>query len=870
MMKDRPWTPEGLDAVGGPEGVDESFLEETFSVPGAPPAHRLYEHAARCVLGALLPEHGSDIRGRMQPVERLREASGYGGRPDDFRALLQILDGELRLITPTEPDGLASADGPGAAYYQLTHDFLIPSLRAWLTAKRRETPRGRAELRLEERTALWTDRREPKQLPSWWEWVGIQSLTPSAEWTDPQRRMMRAASRHHLIRSGLLATAVAAVAVAALGMRHLVLEQWHRSDARSQVQGLWDVGWRTLPAHLDRMGTRPDLWRGEVKRVAEKSDSPPDHRARAYLALARHDDVGLDYLTDRLLVANNEAHPIIRGELRRKRSGVAPALWRHATDPGTPPRVRLAAALVLADYEPDDARWDSISGPVVRPLLETDPLQVNPWVDVLRPVRKSLRPRLIEGAIDPSLGDGPRSLAASLLASFASSDAGYLDAEALTGLVLEATPAQLAILRPLLQRHRDELVDPLTEVVNRRVPLEPDAKNEHEVRRQANAAETLRVLGRDEAFWPLLRHSEDPRLRTRLIDRIAPGSPGVEALLDRVDREKKGSVRQAILIGLKPMGPALSESDRLRAADRLVALYEDDPDGGVHGAAEWVLKCWDLGDRVAASKERLAGKPRGKRGWYITRQLHTMIVIPRPGKFLYGFAKHERGPGDDSPDWEQNERTIDYTFAISAHEVTREQFERYNADVAALGNSPEPDCPVNFVPWRLAGRYCRWLSDQEDEGIPESERNYPHLDEDWADIKAKLPDGYLRRRGYRLPTVEEWEYVARAGSVTSRFFGNSADDLDNYAWWSHNAGERVWPVGRLRPSPWGLFDIHGNVHEWCDLVYSANKDEVVAGLRGGCFKSTPRLLRAAMPEWMDLSQHFSNHGFRIVRVEPGP
>jgi formylglycine-generating enzyme required for sulfatase activity/tRNA A-37 threonylcarbamoyl transferase component Bud32 len=873
MMKGRPWTPEGLEAVGGPEGVDQSFLEETFSAPGAPPAHRLHEHAARGVLKALLPEHGSDIRGRMQPVERLLEASGYAERPDDFQALLRILDGELRLITPTEPDGLAAGPGPesGARYYQLTHDFLIPSLRSWLTTKQRETPRGRAELRLEERTALWTDRREPKQLPSWWEWVGIKTLTREAEWTEPQKRMMRAASRHHLIRSGLLATAVAAVAVAALGTRYVVMEQWHRSDARLQVQGLWDVGWRSLPAHLDRMGERPDLWKDEVGRVAAREDAPAEHRTRAYLALARHDDVGLDHLTGRLLVADSEEHPVIRGELRRRRTDVAPVLWRHATDPTLPPRARLAAAVALADYDPGDARWDAIAGPVVRPLLETDPLLVNPWVEVLRPVRKSLRPHLIEGFVDPSLGENPRSLAASILANFASSDAGYLDAQALAELILEATPAQTAIIQPHVLRRRDELVGRLADVVGTGVPLEPDDKNEHLVRRRANAAVALRMLGRDEAFWPLLRQSEDPRLRTRLIDRVAPGSPGWEALLDRVETEREGPVRQAILIGLEPMKSALSESDRLRAADRLMALYEDDPDGGVHGAAEWVLTRWGFGERVAAAKGRLAGKPRGKRGWYITSELHTMIVIPRPGKFLFGLAKHERGPGDENWEWETSERSIDYTFAISAHEVTREQFEHYSADVAALESSPERDCPVNFVSWYEAARYCRWLSDQEAEGIPESERNYPHLDEDYKDIRYKLPKGHLWRKGYRLPTVEEWEYVARAGSATVRFFGNATADLDNYAWWSHNSGERIWPVGRLRPNPLGLFDIYGNVHEWCELLPpNGNSEDEHAGLRGGSYKSTARFLRSAMPEWMDIAQHYSNHGFRIVRVEPGP
>src|SRR5262249_28210766 len=103
MMKARPWTPTALKAVGGASGVGVAFLEETFSASTANPAHRLRQHAARAVLQALPPEAGTDIKGHMQPRERLLEASGYAARPKDFQTLLRILDTELRLITPTEP-----------------------------------------------------------------------------------------------------------------------------------------------------------------------------------------------------------------------------------------------------------------------------------------------------------------------------------------------------------------------------------------------------------------------------------------------------------------------------------------------------------------------------------------------------------------------------------------------------------------------------------------------------------------------------------------------------------------------------------------------------------------------------------------------
>jgi hypothetical protein len=119
MVKGRPWTPATLKEVGGASGVGVAFLEETFSARTAPAQGRLHQEAARAVLRALLPERGTDIKGQMQSRGRLLDASGYAGRERDFDELLRLLDGELRLITPTEPPATAAG---GERYYQLTHD----------------------------------------------------------------------------------------------------------------------------------------------------------------------------------------------------------------------------------------------------------------------------------------------------------------------------------------------------------------------------------------------------------------------------------------------------------------------------------------------------------------------------------------------------------------------------------------------------------------------------------------------------------------------------------------------------------------------------------------------------------------------------
>src|SRR6202011_5389355 len=98
------------------------------------------------------------------------------------------------------------ANLPGGQYYQLAHDYLVHSLRDWLTRKQRETRRGRAELRLAERAGLWNVKPENRFLPAWWEWLNIRLLTRKRDWTTPQWKMMRKASRYHLARGLALAS----------------------------------------------------------------------------------------------------------------------------------------------------------------------------------------------------------------------------------------------------------------------------------------------------------------------------------------------------------------------------------------------------------------------------------------------------------------------------------------------------------------------------------------------------------------------------------------------------------------------------------------------------------------------------------------
>ena len=206
MVKGKPWVPRTLSDVGGTEGIGANFLEEMFGSRDANPEHLHHQQAARQVLMALLPEVGSDIKGHMRSHAELLEASGYQDQPGEFNDLLRILDGKLRLITPTDPEGFQteSASDRNSKFYQLTHDYLVPSLREWLTRKQKETRKGRAELKLAERSAVWNAKPERRHLPSVWEWARIKSLTEEESWTEPQRKMMGTAGRVHGVRLTML------------------------------------------------------------------------------------------------------------------------------------------------------------------------------------------------------------------------------------------------------------------------------------------------------------------------------------------------------------------------------------------------------------------------------------------------------------------------------------------------------------------------------------------------------------------------------------------------------------------------------------------------------------------------------------------
>ncbi len=227
------------------------------------------------------------------------------------------------------------------------------------------------------------------------------------------------------------------------------------------------------------------------------------------------------------------------------------------------------------------------------------------------------------------------------------------------------------------------------------------------------------------------------------------------------------------------------------------------------------------------------------------------MVLIKPGSFTMGSSEEESGRSGS--DWPLHEVTITKPFYMGKYEVTQAQWE------SVMGNNPsyfreKPNNPVEKVRWRTCQRFIKKLNS-------------------------------LGQGTFRLPTEAEWEYACRAGTMTRYSFGDSLENADKYMWWEGNNGlNGTKEVGLKMPNPWGLYDMHGNVLEWCEDRWELpnNRGPQIdpqgpssgssffflwtnRAFRGGSFRSPSQDCRSShRSREQSIDFHYSL-GFRLVR-----
>lgn len=277
----------------------------------------------------------------------------------------------------------------------------------------------------------------------------------------------------------------------------------------------------------------------------------------------------------------------------------------------------------------------------------------------------------------------------------------------------------------------------------------------------------------------------------------------------------------------------------------------------------------------------------------------TFEMVPvRGGTFRMGSPDDEPSRGDDEGPVHEVKIA---PFWMGKHEVTWDEYEvfMFSLDIARRQVLSEEPTPRD----KLADAVTRPTKPYTDMSFGMGKGSHPAIS--MTQLAAKKYCQWLSAktgRYYRLPTEAEWEYACRAGTQTAYSFGSEPEQLGDYAWSYDNSDDKYHEVGKKKPNPWGLCDMHGNVAEWCADQYLPDFYQKISGMaadnpiavptkvepcvvRGGSWDDDPDKLRSAarrgshkdwkqqdpqVPQsiWYYTDAQFV--GFRIVRplVEP--
>jgi len=256
---------------------------------------------------------------------------------------------------------------------------------------------------------------------------------------------------------------------------------------------------------------------------------------------------------------------------------------------------------------------------------------------------------------------------------------------------------------------------------------------------------------------------------------------------------------------------------------------------------------------LSIASQQAIGEEKTAQGETFTNSIGMKFVLIPKGTFMMGSPSSEKGRRSNET---QHEVTLTKGFYMQATEVTQGQWQSVMGTRPWSGKKYVGDSannPTVYISWNDCQEFIRRLNQKE------------------------------RTNKYRLPTEAEWEYACRAGSTTRFHFGESDSILGDYAWYKNNAwdvGEKyARTVAQKQPNAWGLYDMHGNVWEWCQDWYEYEKNYPTGHItdpkgpssgksrvfRGGGWFSYAWDCRSAYRDWYSPDFRVNYIGFRVAR-----
>ncbi|MGI9516701.1 MAG: formylglycine-generating enzyme family protein, partial [Pirellulaceae bacterium] len=648
----------------------------------------------------------------------------------------------------------------------------------------------------------------------------------------------------------------------------------------------------------------------------ERASYDSSNKLRAAMALLPVQDQHCEFLCGRLLDCRLEELAVIRDTLLPHRQTITARLWETFRDEDLTRRdKRFRAGLTLANYAPDDDQWNGEDAAFLTGQLLSHPVEEQPVIrQFLFTIKEKLYPDLQVAFQNPEAREREAMGSAIAFASFAVDDPVRI-----AQLSSEASANQFHCLFPVLEKSSDSGV---RKALSRIVTLLPQSDLTQPARiamgrRRAGAAITLLRLGFIEDCLQVFEFSDDPESLTQFVHRCRERDVTPDELMqclqlaadDRQnqtaplrhsgDRSLYGLLLALGEFALDEIPPAM----RQRLTSQLIDWYAHDESSTIHGVTGWLLRRWGLHDDASRIDETPVAMTPGQE-WFVLKvdaptnsqlsghesqqqSLFLTFIVFASGQYDIGSPDDEEGRQNDEP---LQKVRINRPFAVLDREITRSEFLALGGQDLPVDtwSSPDGSNPMVGPAWYEAVIFCRVLTRQfglkeddqayvdpaslpEDEFPRETDESFNRFPLNWP-INVDLP-------GFRIPTEAEWEIACRGGMRSMYGFGSDQSLLHHYGWFLDNASRQAHAPYALRPNFRGLFDMHGNVWEWCHDWDGAAREPSVENpvgaatgssrlLRGGSWYFERSHGRSANRYVDDPALRYSDRGFRVAFTLP--